>query len=282
MNRDLRESYRQCRREAQRARSNFYLSFLLLPAPKRRAMCALYAFYRRTDDIVDQDLPLADRGEQLDRWRAALDAAVAGEFRDPILPAVADTLRRRQIPPALLHHTIDGAARDLTTPRYETFAELEQYCFQVAGAVGLSCIRVWGHHGGEEADRLAVTCGEAFQLTNILRDLKEDAARGRVYLPLDELAAHHYSVEKLLRGERDRAFSKLMQRQIHRVEQLYEQAQPLEAMLEPAGARVLRLMTATYRGLLKKIERCGGDVFSRRVRHSRWTKLRLAAASLRR
>lgn len=275
----LAESFTHCQQLARRAASSFYLSFFLLPRAERQAMCALYAFLRRTDDLGDSHAPLPLRRQQLADWRRSLERAMAGQFDDPLLPALAATLARFGIRPRLLHEVIDGVEQDLDRSRIATFAELDQYCYRVAGTVGLACIRIWGCDD-PQAEPLAIECGLAFQLTNILRDLKEDAARDRVYLPAEELARFDYSADELKAGVRDRRFSRLMQFQLDRADACYQRAAPLEALLPAPGRRTLRMMTATYRGLLDEIRRRDGDVFTRPVRFGRWRKLRLAMGGL--
>jgi phytoene synthase len=194
----------------------------------------------------------------------------------PILPALADTMARFSIPPACLHAVIDGVTMDLDGRTYETFDELCGYCEKVASAVGVACIHVWGYrdHAALEPAR---RCGIAFQLTNILRDLKEDADRGRVYLPLEDLRRFGYTREELQRGVRDARFRALMRFQIARAEQFYHDALELKRWLTPDGQAALGAMTGIYRELLDEIKRRDGDVFSGRVRVSGWRKARIAA-----
>jgi phytoene synthase len=194
----IEDSYRQCEQLARRSASNFYWAFWLLDREQRRSMYALYAFSRRTDDVVDGPVPLAlaptsvAAVESLAGWREAWHAALAGEYRDPLLPAVVDTVRRRGIPPRYLEAILDGVARDLRPEPFATRVELTEYCEKVASAVGICCLHIWTGRP-EPAYDAARECGLAFQLTNILRDLREDAVRGRLYLPCDELAAHQLS-----------------------------------------------------------------------------------------
>ncbi len=197
-----------CRQTARRAGSNFHASFFLLSRPKREAMEALYAFMRHTDDLGDSPAPVDARRAALARWRAQVQAALGGAAEpiaasvpsppaeDPfvaLLPALIDAVRRFSIPPVHLLAVLDGVAMDLDGRRYETFDELADYCRHVASAVGLACIHIWGFRG-EEALEPARKCGVAFQLTNILRDLKEDTARGRLYLPAEDLRQCGYAV----------------------------------------------------------------------------------------
>jgi phytoene synthase len=192
------------------------------------------------------------------------------------LPAVADVVARFHIPPQHLRAVLDGVEMDLSPPRYETFDALTQYCERVASAVGLACIHVWGFRGPEALEP-ARSAGIALQLTNILRDLKEDAQAGRVYLPLDDLRQCGYTVEDLQRGITGPAFRRLMDLEIGRAEQFYRDGAQLLAWLEPPGQRIFGMMTATYHSLLLKIASRPEEVFQRRIRLSRAKKLRIAA-----
>jgi phytoene synthase len=287
-------SYGVCRGIARRSKSSFYAGFALLPREKRRAMDALYAFMRHTDDLADCEAPAKSRRELLLRWRDALRRAVAGDFSTPedaeplppedleldltgtlVLPALVDAVRRFQIPLEHLHAVIDGVEMDLTRTRYETFAELELYCQRVASAVGLACIYVWGFRG-EGAFEPARQCGLAVQLTNILRDVKEDAARGRVYLPLEDVRACGAAVEDLLDGVAGEPVARLVAMEVARAESFYREGARLAEFLEPDGRRIFGLMTATYRALLRKIAARPHAILSRRVRLGAAKKLQLA------
>lgn len=275
MNTTLADSYARCRQVTRRTASNFYYAFLVLPRPKRRAMCALYAFSRLTDDLGDNPGPIEQRREALARWRRSLERGLIGDFDAPIFPALLDTIERYELPVAHLHELIDGVEMDLARSEYQTFEELRDYCYKVAATVGLCCIRIWGYRD-RAAIEPAVQCGIAFQLTNILRDLKEDAAAGRVYLPQDELRRYGYTVDDLRHGVVDGRFRELMAFQIERAEGFYRDAAELERWLAPDGRLVFGAMTSIYRGLLDEIKRAEGDVFSRRIRLTAWRKLRLA------
>ncbi len=193
-----------------------------------------------------------------------------------LLPALADVVRRFNIPREHLLAVIDGVEMDLTPQRYETFDELERYCERVASAVGLACIHIWGFRG-PEAFEPARQAGVALQLTNILRDLKEDAAAGRIYLPLADLRRCGYSQEELLAGTANDAFLALMQLEIERAKQFYRGAAGLRDWLDPDGRRIFGLMTATYCQLLQQIENRPADVLRRRVWLTSLTRLRLFA-----
>lgn len=285
----LDESRRLCRRIARSTGRNFYWSFLTLPRPLYRDMCVLYAFMRITDDIGDDEsLPLADRRERLVDWRRRLSAALDGDApaagtqsgppaasAPEVLPALQELVRRRAIPGEYLFDVIDGVASDLTPRTFATFAELDRYCYQVAGAVGLCCIHVWGFRG-EEAPARAVECGTAFQLTNILRDLVEDSRRGRVYLPREDLERFGVTGEALSRGDNIERVRELLAFEAARAREYYRRGAALLPCLERPGRAILATMFRIYRGLLDEIERRGFDVFTQRVELSRWSKLRAA------
>ena len=274
MNKGLEASYRHCQQVARRSASSFYYSFLLLPKPKRMAMCALYAFLRRTDDLGDSSASAAERRAALETWRAALARSTNGEYDDPLLPALSDTIDAFDVPIEHLESVIDGVEMDLEPRRYDTFEQLEQYCHRVASAVGLACLRIWGCNGG--AEEPARRWGVAFQMTNILRDLKEDAARHRIYLPREDFERFRYTADDLRAGVRDERFRQLMRFEIDRTERLYAEGARLEAALSPDGQRIFGSMVAVYRALLDEIKRLDGDVLTTRVRLTSWRKMRIA------
>lgn len=276
---ELEQSYALCQRLARRAASNFYFSFFLLPQKKRRAMWALYAYLRHVDDLADDisfDVPA--RKQALEVLREDLHVAMAGHTQNTILPALADTAVEYQIPLDYLTAVIDGVEMDLDGATFATFAELEAYCYRVASVVGLACIHIWGFRG-PQAIAPARDCGLAFQLTNILRDLKEDAVRGRVYLPREDLAQFGYSENDLYNGVINDRFENLMRFEIARAQRFYDSARALEPRLDRGGRRVFHAMRATYRALLQKISRDPARVFRQRVRLSRWEKMQIAMES---
>lgn len=264
MSDDIEQSYRHCARAARRAASNFYWSFWLLPKAKRRAMYALYAFSRRTDDLADSH-GNGNRAAAIDDWRQALDRAFAGEATSLELPALVDAATRYKIPRQCFDDVIDGVTMDLTPRTFQTFEELSEYCHLVATAVGIACVHIWGFRD-KGVFRPARCCGLAFQLTNILRDLKEDAQRGRVYLPLEDLQRFDYSADELLCGVVDRRLLELVRFEVDRADELYRCAEQTSDYLTRDGRRSFGVMLAVYRGLLEKIKRRGGDVFTRRIR----------------
>jgi phytoene synthase len=275
----LSRSYAYCERLSRRQAGNFYPAFRVLPGPQRRAMCALYAFLRIADDLSDEPGEPDAKRRALAGWRRGLDRALCGDYSHPGHPALHDTVTRHGIPRAYLEAALDGVEMDLAPVRYGTFDQLRLYCYRVASVVGLSCIHIWGFSRGE-AEKYAENAGISFQLTNILRDLGEDAARGRVYLPAEDLERFGYRPEGLARGERDERFRALMRFQVERARGFYDAAWPLAPLLRPAGRAVFLMMARTYRGLLDLIERRDYDVFSARVRLGRWRKLLLAARAL--
>ncbi|MBS0210336.1 MAG: phytoene/squalene synthase family protein [Planctomycetes bacterium] len=289
MNDPLEASFRACQQLTRRTATNFYYSFLTLPRAKRRAMHALYAFMRVTDDIGDSDIENTDfasarettveaRRNALTQWRHVVDAALAGHATDdPYLPALVDTVQHFAIPLSSLTAVIDGVAMDLDERRYETFDELAGYCEHVASAVGLACIHIWGFDRSTAALEAARSCGIAFQLTNILRDLPEDAAAGRLYLPAEDLRRFDYTFDDLCRGVCDPRFDRLMEFEIARAEQFYCASRPLAGHLSTDGRRAFCAMLEIYHGLLAEIRRRDGDVFSRRVSLSSWRKWTIAA-----
>jgi phytoene synthase len=279
MNPLLARSYAWCEGVARAQAGNFYHAFRLLPAGQRRALCALYAFMRVADDLADGPHAPPEKERLLDGWRRQLRAALAGDYHHPLHPALHHTLTAHAVPPGYLEDVLDGVSMDLATASYDTFPDLYRYCYRVASAVGLACIHVWGFLG-ERAKEHAEAAGIALQLTNILRDLGEDAARGRVYLPREDLRRFGYPAEALAEGRRDGGFRELMRFQVQRARAYYLRAEPLAGLLRPAGRAVFLVMLRTYRGLLEAIERRDYDVFSSRVRLGRLHKLWLATRAL--
>lgn len=283
-------SYAACRRVSRRARSNFYAGLLLLSGAKRRAMDALYAFARLTDDIADSAAPLDQRRRQLSQWQQAVEGAFAktggpdqtgnNAAEDcpescAVLPAVVDAAERFAIPSGHFRAMIDGAAMDLDKNRYETFDALEGYCRRVASSVGLACVHIWGFRS-DAVFEPATKCGIALQLTNILRDVKEDLARGRVYLPQEDLREHRYTEADLRSAVADSRFAHLMAGQIDRAERYYCEGMTVLHWLEPGGQRVCGMMIERYRCLLRAIARRPEVVLHRRIALGPVTKAGLA------
>ncbi len=280
MNRELIASY-QCAEEVARKRArNFYYSFIVLPPEKRRAICAVYSFMRYSDDVSDGSASVYDKRQLLQRWRAHLNAGLAGDFgQNPILPAFHDSVRRFSIPDQYFHWIIDGAEMDLTQTRYQTFEDLYRYCFHVASAVGLVCLQIFGYRD-ERARKYAEYCGIAFQLTNILRDIKEDAQMDRVYIPRDDLDRFHYDISALKNGTADRRFLGLMAFETERAREYYEKGRKLLPLIDRSSRPALWAMVEIYSRILNKIVHHGFDVFRHRARLSIPEKTGIALRAL--
>ncbi len=279
----LEASYAYACRLSRQTAHNFYYAFYTLPRPKHRAMCALYAFLRVSDDLGDDgDWPPAERRQLLADWRASLTNALAGQTDGhPVFPALIDTVTRYRIPPEHLFAVLDGIESDLEAVRFETFDDLQRYCYLVAGVVGLCCVQIWGVRGDPmQIRQRSVDCGLAFQLTNILRDLQEDAARGRVYLPAEDLRQFDYTANDIRLGCRDERFGRLMAFEVARAESCFRQAAELFENLDPGSHAVFDAMLRLYGGLLREIKRRNYDVYSRRVKLSRWRKMMIPVQSL--
>jgi phytoene synthase len=300
----VEESFAYCRHTARSRARNFYYSFLLLPREERDAMCAVYAFMRNSDDITDDvaggnpssgspasgilaggGRPAAapsseQRAASLESWKAAFQEALEGRYgSDPILPALHHTIRKYGIPPNYCYQLMEGMHQDLSPQRYRTFDDLYRYCYQVASVVGLTTIQIFGYESNA-AIPLAEKCGIAFQLTNILRDIPEDAALGRLYLPEEDLQRFDLRPEDLLQARPGSGFRDFMEFEWARANQYYEEAAPLLGMIRPACRPALWAMVAIYKGILQRIRRMGYDVYGARARltaaEKTWIVLRAA------
>lgn len=291
----LAMAYSVCSGIARASARNFYYAFLVLPHAKRRALCAVYAFMRRCDDISDDPtLPRRERRSHLEAWLEALHRAQAGEATDdPILLALTDTQRRFQIPAEFLDQLAfgtlmdvpeggpdQGAERDQTTPageplvQYRTFKDLYLYCYHVASVVGLVCIKIFGYRD-ETAEHLAERCGIAFQLTNIIRDVKEDAAMGRVYLPLEDLQRFELAPNDL-QDSPDRArLRSLLAMEADRARDFYKSGHELLPLVSEDSQPALWVLVTIYQRLLEKIAQRQYDVFGGKIRLTRFEKFRI-------
>jgi len=280
MKQDLAASY-HCAEEVARARArNFYYSFIVLPIEKRRALCAVYAFMRVCDDISDGPETCDSKRRSLELLRSRMTAALAGDCgKDPIFPAFYDSVHRFAIPAEYFHWIIDGVEMDLSIHGYETFEDLYRYCFRVASAVGLVCLQIFGY-SEESAREHAEHCGIAFQLTNILRDLKEDAGMGRIYLPAEDLEKFQYGAEDLRRGVMDERFRKLMLFEVDRARHFYAQGRSLIPLVDDNSRPALWALIRIYEKLLEKIVHRRFEVFRARIRLSRAEKTSIALRAL--
>jgi 15-cis-phytoene synthase len=273
-------AYAQCESIARREAKNFYYAFRVLPKSKRRAICAVYAFMRHADDLADDEhLPRERRLLQTQTWLAGWHRAASGNLTDdPVFVALRDAQQRFQIPAELLDQLVQGTTMDLTAPQsadnppgvavYRTFDELYQYCYLVASVVGLVCIRIFGYTDAR-AEELAEKTGIAFQLTNILRDVREDAERGRIYLPLADLESHNVTVEQLaaIRDNRQLTLDEraLMEMEAGRAREYYAAADSLLPLISPDSRAALWVLVTIYRRLLEKIVSEQYQVFGDRV-----------------
>jgi phytoene synthase len=279
----LAASYRFCGALARHEARNFYYSFLLLPPHLRRSMCVLYAFMRRTDDLADDRAVGGDRAALLDRWRLDVKRALgAGDCRAwPGLAAVAATVQRHAIPSRYLDDVIDGVAMDLQPRPFANFDELYGYCYRVASAVGLCCLHIWGYRSeGGRAESLAEACGVALQLTNILRDVREDAENGRLYLPQEDLERFGVLPEELRARRTSDRLRALLAYQATRAYAYYDKARPLAGLVAPVGRPVLATIVGVYRTLLDEIVRRDYDVLPAKVAIPSWRKVSIAVRAL--
>ncbi len=273
-----------CRALTKASRSNFSYAFRFLPKPKRQALYAIYAFCRVTDDLVDEtaSLPSGLAGErtripleQLKAWRAELDACFRGEATHPITRRLADVIQTYRIPQSYFEELLNGVEMDLVKTRYTTFAELEQYCYRVAGVVGLICIEIFGY-SQPGTRRYAELLGTAFQLTNILRDVDQDLGRNRLYLPQADLERFGCGESDLFARRMNPPLRELLRFEAERAGSYYARAaealprQDRRAMLPGA------IMAAIYRRILERIQAADYDVFAHHVRLSNGERLLLA------
>ncbi len=269
-------AYSVCRHIARSAAKNFYYGFVVLPRRKRNALSAVYAFMRRCDDIADDNtLSPDDRRNRLAEWLDKVHRALASQpTDDPVLLALADAQRRYQIPLGLLDQLAYGTAADLDQeappdphaplmPRYQTFEDLRQYCYGVASVVGLVCIRIFGYRE-PAAEALAERCGLAFQLTNIIRDIKEDLAVGRVYLPAEDLAQFELTAADLASPDLVR-IRPLLAMEADRARECYCAGEELIPLVNEDSQPALWVLITIYRRLLEKIALRQYDVFGERV-----------------
>jgi len=295
---ELNAAYAHCRAIAKREAKNFYYAFVALPKHKSDAMCAVYAFMRKADDLADDEsLSLDARRAAMAEWTAGWRASVYGRTSDPILLAVHDTQSRFGIPDELLEQLVAGTTLDLEpqqgvsaitldgTPYqvYESFDALYRYCYLVASVVGLVCIRIF-EYTDPRAELFAEHTGIAFQLTNILRDVREDAERGRIYLPLDDITTAGTSTEALLQAVRSDqptpALMALLHKEISRANEYYRAADELIPLLAPDAQPAMRVLVRIYHGLLDRIAASPAAVFHERISVPTPQKLAILAPGL--
>jgi phytoene synthase len=286
------QAYAACEKIARREAKNFYYAFRALPRPKRAAVCAVYAFMRHADDLADDEqVPREERLTQSQRWLEEWHRAAAGDSTgNPVFIALRDTQQRFGISTELLDQLVQGTMLDLTEPTsnaeittYPTFDDLYRYCYFVASVVGLVCIRIFGYTD-PQAEGLAEQTGVAFQLTNILRDVREDAERGRVYLPLEDLKQFHLTPEQFTARRANQPVTLdergLMAMEAGRAREYYRAADNLLPLIAPDSRAALWVLVAIYRRLLQRIENAHYEVFVGRVSVPTWEKLWILARGL--
>jgi phytoene synthase len=273
----LEESYEYCRKVARSRAKNFYYSFLVLDKPRRDAMCAVYAFNRYCDDLSDEpgEGAAPKLREKITNWRVELRWALAGEFGSNALwPAFHDTVRRYKIPHRFFFEMIDGVSSDLEPRALQTFDELYHYCYQVASVVGLTIIYIFGFKS-VKALILAEKCGVAFQLTNIIRDVREDAGLGRVYLPAEDLERFGVTPDQLIRGTETERFREFMHFEAGRARKYYDESAGLGKLIHEQSRPSLWALRKIYMSLLSRIESSEYSVLSRRIDVPTSTKVTL-------
>jgi 15-cis-phytoene synthase len=268
-------AYSVCRSITRTAAKNFYYAFLVLPTAKRQALCAVYAFMRRCDDISDDGkLPAHERRQKLEAWLDAFHHAQSGHpTDDPVLLALTDTQRRYKIPVELLDQLAYGTGMDIADDTrggealrvfYQTFGDLRVYCYRVASVVGLVCIRIFGYRDNA-AEPLAENLGLAFQLTNIVRDVKEDAGMGRIYLPADDLVSFKVSVEDFRQASIPELLRWLLAAEADRAREYYAAASDLMPLIDEDSRPALWVLVSIYSRLLEKIAAHKYDVFGKKI-----------------
>jgi phytoene synthase len=286
----LSHAYAVCRGISRRAAKNFYYGFMVLPSEKRNALSAVYAFMRHADDISDEPgvEPLLKR-QKLNEWLEAAKTVFAGNpTDDPVLMALGDAQKKFKIPPELFEKLVYGTSLDLDIPPASaeapavlcnTFEDLKQYCYYVASVVGLVCIRIFGYEDSK-AEFLAEDCGLAFQLTNIIRDVKEDASMGRIYIPEEDLArtnltAANFSSPLLQDPAQAQQLRPALEYEAERARKYYESAKWLMELIEEDSRAALWVLVEIYSRLLQKITDRNYDVLTERVRLTLWEKLKV-------
>jgi len=272
----LDESYAFCERVARTQAKNFYYSFLLLSRPRRQAMCAVYAFMRYCDDLSDAE-GVSDRAGAIARWRQDLDSALAGGTPgNPVWPAFTDAVARYRIPHEYFRDMIRGVSSDLDPRQVQTFQELYDYCYHVASVVGLTIIHIFGFDD-PRALPLAERCGVAFQITNILRDVREDAEHGRVYLPQEDLVRFGVKTEDLCGAALSPALRDLLAFEADRARAYYQETESLIDLVDSRSRASLKALIGIYSRLLERISNSGYQVLGERVRVPAWEKIWILA-----
>ena len=273
---DLESAYEACREITRREAKNFYYAFLTLPAAKRRAIYAAYAFCRHCDDSVDEETSTDAKLKALTDLQASLDSTYSGNASSPVYVALADVAQKYDIPQDYFQEVIRGVESDLVKDRFQNFEELKEYCYRVASVVGLICLQIFGYEN-DDAKEYAVDLGLAMQLTNIIRDVREDFDMGRVYLPQDEMAGFGYTEEDLKNGVRNQAFHDLMEFQAQRAREYFDRGFKLLPYLSRRSRACPAVLGALYSKVLDRIEASDYDILESRVSLSKAEKIGITA-----
>jgi phytoene synthase len=262
---DLAAAYAWCKQYTKQRAKNFYYGFAILPEAKRNAIYAAYAFSGHVDDIADELDDRVEQVRQLAEARQRLADCYAGRREGPLFTALGDAVDRFQVPQQYFQSLVDGVEMDFTINRYATWDELYQYCYHVASMIGLICISIFGVKPHPRATEFAVAMGVGLQIVNIMRDVREDAERGRVYFPADELAAHGLTADDILACNFDERFAAMMREQGMRAWQYFHRGERLLPLLDLRSRMCVNVLQGIYQELLKRIEAAGYDVLSQRI-----------------
>ena len=274
----LTDAYEECRLITRREAKNFFYAFLTLPTAKRRAIYAAYAFCRHCDDAVDEVASLDDKQSALHRLTTRLDAAYHNQPEGTVFTALAHTAQTYEIPQSYFQDVIRGVEMDLANNRYRTYEDLRLYCYRVASVVGLICLQIFGYSHPKAKD-YAIDLGLAMQLTNILRDVQEDLARDRIYLPLDEIHRFGYSKDELRNEVRNDAQRNLIAYQVERAQSLFQSGAKLLPYLSPRSRACPAVLAALYTRILRRIVSNDYNVFGGRISLSAREKLLVMTAT---
>ena len=261
---DLKKAYAYCQALTKSRAQNFYYAFITLPTVQRRSIYATYAFCRLCDDYSDEGDSVEEKAVKLAEFRQKFDASVKGTPQEALFTALRDSIDAHHIPYLYFHQIIDGMEMDLKYSRYETFDELQRYCYHVASVVGLVCLEIFTYTD-EKARDYAVSLGTAMQLTNILRDIAEDAVRSRIYIPQEDLRRFNYTEQDLLLGTLNSSFEELMRFEIQRARSYFELSSKLESLLPPRPGACVSVLRGLYERILRRIEAANYNVFRQRI-----------------
>ena len=273
---DTEAAYAICQAITREGAKNFYYAFLTLPKEKRKAIYAAYAFCRVADDIADDEDVAVDRATALSTLRETLHGSYEGNARGAVFSALSDAARRYSIPEKYFDDVIKGVEMDLHKSRYATFEELRKYCYYVASAVGLICIEIFEYTDPKAVEH-AIDLGIAMQLTNIMRDVAEDATNGRIYLPKEDMDRFGYTEEELLAGVNNQSFRSLMAFEAARAREYFERGRMLYPLLDRRSRACPKTLESVYSRLLDRMEAEDFPVFEKRVSISRASKIALMA-----